>query len=130
METVFNFFDTTARAFGMDMNVSKAQLHALFCAPQTTIESSAGSQLSTIDPDTGHPYKFYKYLGVYFFTSEDPNELYSLLANNVRAFFDRLSPLNLTMTELTSLTNCQLIPTLLFRLLASTLPEDNIELLH
>ena len=130
MEMIFNFFDTTARAFGMDMNVSKTQLHALYGAPQTTIESSAGSQLSTIDPDTGQPYKFYKYLGVYFFTSEDPNELYSLLANNVRSFFDRLSPLNLTMTELTSLTNCQLIPTLLFRLLASTLPEDNIELLH
>ena len=59
MEMIFNFFDTTARAFGMDMNVSKTQLHALFGAPQTTIESSAGSQLSRIDPDTGQPYKYH-----------------------------------------------------------------------
>ena len=130
MEGIFNFFDTTARAFGMDMNVSETQLHALFGAPQTTIESSAGSQLSIIDPDTGQPYKFYKKLGVYFFTLVDPNKLYSLLANDMRAFFDRLSPFNLTMIELTSLTNCQLFPTLLFRLLASTLTEDTIEFLH
>ena len=64
METIFNFFDTTARALGMDMSVSRTQLHALFGAQQTTIESSAGSQLSTIDPDTGQPYKFYKDLSV------------------------------------------------------------------
>ena len=68
-EKIANFFDTTARAFGMDMNVSKPQLHAAFGPPQTTIESSACSQLSTIDPHTGQPYKFHRYLGVYFFTS-------------------------------------------------------------
>ena len=52
---IFHFFDSMVWAFGMDLNVSKTQLHALFDAPQTTIESPAGSRLSTIDPDTGQP---------------------------------------------------------------------------
>ena len=77
------------------------------------VRSTRGSSLSTIDVDTGALYTSYKYLGVYFFPNPAPapDEALQYLTNTTRAFFARLAPLNLTLSELTSPVNCQLIPT-------------------
>ena len=68
IEEILSFYDFKGRAWGLDINLSKRELHSMGKAPQTTITAPSGKRLSTIDPKTLAPRKVYKYLGVYLFT--------------------------------------------------------------
>ena len=58
VEMVFNFFYFKAKVLGMDMNMSKTQIHALNGVPQKVIYSTRGSIMSTIDQSTGKAVQF------------------------------------------------------------------------
>ena len=61
---VFNFFDGDVRLLGLDMNPTKSEVQALEGASHFHFTSTAGSLVSTLDPQ-GKPRDFYRYLGVY-----------------------------------------------------------------
>ena len=49
---ILSFYDSKGRAWGLDVNLSKTELHSMGKAPQTTITAPFGKSLSTIDPKT------------------------------------------------------------------------------
>ena len=99
IEEILSFYDSKGRAWGLDINESKTELHIMGKAPQTTITAPSGKSLSTIDPKTLAPRKVYKYLGVYLFTDPDPIRTYELAKSEITSFFTFLHPLNLTLSE-------------------------------
>ena len=105
------------------MNLSKAELHSMGSAPQTTITVPTGKQLSTMDPSTRAARKVYKYLGVYLFTDPHPALTYELAKCEITSFFAFLNALNLTLSEYVRLVNLQLVPTLQYRLMAHPLEQ-------
>ena len=76
IEEILSFYDPKRRAWGLDINLRKAELHSMGGAPQTTIRAPSGKRLSTIDPKTLAPRKVYKNLGVYLFTDPAPTLTY------------------------------------------------------
>ena len=120
IEEILSFYDSKGRAWGLDINLSKTELHSMGKAPQTTITAPSGKRLSTIDPKALAPRKVYKYLGVYLFTDPDPTLTYELAKSEITSFFTFLHPLNLTLCEYIRPVNLQLIPTLQYRLMAHT----------
>ena len=72
MEEILSFYDSKGRAWGLDINLSKTELHSMGKAPQTTTTAPSGKRLSTIDPKTLAPRKVYKYLGVSLFQTPTP----------------------------------------------------------
>ena len=89
-------------------NVTKSELHALNNAPHLTIRISSTTHFSTFDQH-GKPRQYYKYLGVFFYTSQQNQPMFLLLKNLVNSFFTNLLPLSLSHTELIKLSNIQLI---------------------
>ena len=79
--------------------------------------STSGSFVSTLDPQ-GKPRDFYRYLGVYLYTENQLSRVIEFISAEIRAYFNTLSLLGLTHTELIRLTNCQLVPILMYGLMA------------
>ena len=99
IEEILSVYDPKGRAWGLDINLSKTELHSMGKTPQTTITAPSGRKLSTIDPKTLAPRKVYKYLGVHLFTDPDPTLTYELAKSEITSFFTFLHPLNLTLSQ-------------------------------
>ena len=90
-----------------------------------SFRSAGGARVSTCHSD-GSPRDWYKYLGVYVYSSEPERRLDQFILNKIEGFFTTLSPLALTHSELIRLVNCQLIPILTYRLMAHNFPPEVI----
>ena len=77
----------------------------------------------------GKQRQYYKYLGVFFLTSQQNHQMFLLLKNLVNSFFTNLLPLSLSHTELIKLSNIQLIPILAYRLIYNSLPNKLLDTL-
>ena len=71
-----------------------------------------------------NPRTHYKYLGTYFFNKTQNKHMHSLLTNIISSFFHDLAPLPLSYTGLIKLSNSQLKPSLTYRLIYNSLPEN------
>ena len=105
IQNSLNYFDGSARDWGLDMNVSKTEVHANGTAPQKEFLTPRGSEFLTYNKNTGCPHTCYKYLGVYFFTCHQAKGLFHMLKAEIQSYFARLSPLPLTLSEKVRLTN-------------------------
>ena len=121
IQPILNFSDTVAREWGLDLNLSKTEIHAMGTAPPRTFTSPSGTPLSTTNQKTGQPHNCYKYLGVYIFTANHEAQTLALAKSEIRSFFTTLQPLRLTLSEYILLVNVQLIPILSYRLMAHPL---------
>ena len=130
IQDILSFYNSKGRAWGLDINVSKTELHSMGKAPQTTITAPPGKRLSTIDPKTLAPQKVYKHLGVHLFTDPDPTITYELAKSEITSFSTFLHPLNITLSEYIRLVNLQLIPTLQYRLMAHPLEQSQLHFLQ
>ena len=99
IEEILSFYDSKGRAWGLDINLSKTELHGMGKATQTTITAPTEKRLSTIDAKTVAPQKVYKYLGVYLFTDPDPTLTCDLAKSEITSFFTFLHPFKLTLSE-------------------------------
>ena len=126
IQQILNFFDTVAREWGLDLNLSKTQTHAMGTAPPKTFTSPSGTPLSTANQKTGQPHNCYKYLGVYIFTANHEAQTLALAKSEIRSFFTTLQPLRLTLSEYILLVNVQLIPILSYRLMAHPLALNEL----
>ena len=118
IQKILNFFDTVAREWGLDFNLSKTEIHAMGTAPPRTFTSPSGTPLSTTNQKTGLPHDCYKYLGVYIFTTNHAAQTLAFAKSKIRSFFTTLQPLRLTLSEYILLVNVQLIPILSYPLMA------------
>ena len=126
VQRVFEAIDGPARLLGHDMNVNKTELHLMRGAAHIDIHSQHGGRLSTRE-STGRPHAVYKYLGVYFYTTDHIEKVFAFLKADIESFFAHLAPSGLTASGLIQLTNKQLIPTVSYRLLASPLDDSQLE---
>ena len=126
IQQILNFFDTVAREWGLDLNLSKTEIHAMGTAPPRTFTSPSGTPLSTTNQKTGQPHNCYKYLGVYIFTANHDAQTLALAKSEIRSFFTTLQPLRLTLSEYILLVNIQLIPILSYRLMAHPLALNEL----
>ena len=129
IKKVYEAFDGPARELGLDMNITKTELHAVKGTGHTEIHSRHGGVLSTRKAD-GSPHQVYKYLGVYFYTSEHAYQVLQCVKSMINSFYAHLAPLQLTASELIMLTNKQLIPTVAYRLLAGPVPATQLHSLQ
>ena len=118
IQQILNFFDTVAREWGLDLNHSKTEIHAMGTAPPRTFTSPSGTPLSTSNRKTGQPHSCYKYLGVCIFTASHAAQTLALAKSEICSFFTTLQPLRLTLSEYVLLVKVQLIPLLCYRLMA------------
>ena len=88
---VFKFFDQEGRQLGLDMNISKMELHTMHGASPVTVITKSKASLSTYFSN-GTPHPHYKYLGVFFFTDPKPLLLYESLNN------EKISPSTVYLT--------------------------------
>ena len=110
-----NYLDGPARDWGLDMNVSKTEVHANGTAPGKEFLTPRGSEFLTYNKKTGRPHTCYKYLGVYLLTCHQAKGLFPMLKAEIQSYFARLSPLPLTLSEKVRLTKSQLVPALAYR---------------
>ena len=111
IQVVFEAFDGPARQLGLDMNVEKTELHMLRGSQHAVIQSAHGGRVSTRDA-AGKPHSVYKYLGVYFYTTDHATRVWEFKRAEINSFFAQLAPLQLKASELISLVNKQIIPTM------------------
>ena len=130
IQQILNFFDTVAREWGLDLNLSKTEIHAVGTAPPRTFTSPPGTPVSTINQKTGQPHSCYKYLGVYIFTANHAAQTRALAKSEIRSFFTTLQPLRLTLSEYVLLVNVKLIPIVSYRLMAHPLALNELEVLQ
>ena len=130
VQNSLNYFDGPARDWGLDMNVSKTEVHANGTAPQKEFLTPRGSEFHTYNKKTGRPHTCYKYLGVYFFTCHQAKGLFHMLKAEIQSYFARLSPLPLTLSEKVRLTNSQLVPALAYRFITHSLSPNQLEKLQ
>ena len=130
VQNSLNYFDGPARDWGLDMNVSKTEVHANGTAPQKEFLTPRGSEFHTYNKKTGRPHTCYKYLGVYLFTCHQAKGLFHMLKAEIQSYFARLSPLPLTLSEKVRLTNSQLVPALAYRLITHSLSPSQLEKLQ
>ena len=79
VQNSLNYFDGPARDWGLDMNVSKTEVHANGTAPQKEFLTPRCSEFHTYNKKTGRPHTCYKYLGVYLFTCHQAKGLFHML---------------------------------------------------
>ena len=127
IQNSLNYFDGPARDWGLDMNVSKAKVHANGTAPQEEFLTPRGSEFLTYNKKTGRPHTCYKYLGVYLFTCHQARGLFHMLKTEIQSYFARLSPLPSTLSEKVRLTNSQLVPALAYCLITHSLSPKQLE---
>ena len=130
IQQIWNFFDTVAREWGLDLNLSKTEIHAMGTAPPRTFTSPSGTPLLTTNQKTGQPHHCYKYLGVYIFTTNHAAQTLALAKSEIRSFFTTLQPLQLTLFGYVLLVNVQLIPILSYRLMAHPLALNELGILQ
>ena len=127
---ILNLFDTVARQWGLDRNLSKPEIHAMGTAPSRTFISPSGTALSTTNQKTGQPHNCYKYRGVYIFTINHTAQTLALAKSEVLSFFTTLQALRLTLSEYVVLVNVQLIPILSYRVVAHPLALNELGVLQ
>ena len=125
IQVVFEAFDGPARQLGLDMNVEKTELHMLRGSQHAVVQSVHGGRVSTRDT-AGRPHSVYKYLGVYFDTTDHATRVWEFVRAEINSFFAHLAPLQLTASELISLVNKQLIPTMAYRLMAGPITDAQL----
>ena len=130
IEEILSFYDSKGRVWGLDINLSKTELHSIGKAPQTTIRAPSGKRLSTINPRTLAPRKVYKYLGVYLFTDPQPSLTYELAKSEITSFALFYIHSKSPFSEYIRLVNLQLIPTLQYRLMAHPLEQSPLRSLQ
>ena len=121
IQQILNFFDTVAREWGLHLNLSKTEIHAMGTAPPRAVTSPSGTPLSTTNQKTGQPHSCYKYLGEYIFTTNHAAQTLAWAKSEIRSFFTTLQPLLLNLSEYVLLVNVQLIPILSYCLMAHPL---------
>ena len=89
------------------MNLTNSEVQALESAPHFGFTSFSGALVSTRDAQ-GNPRDLYKYLGVYFYTTDQLPKVTSFVLGEIRSYVHTLAPLMLTHSELIQLSNCQL----------------------
>ena len=77
---VFNFFDQEGRQLGLDMNISKTELHAMHGTSPVSVCTRSKASLSTHSPN-GTPHTYY---------NRNPLLLYELLNDEIISFFNSL----------------------------------------
>ena len=110
------------------MNVSKTEVGAVGNSPQRDFVTTSHNIFSTINPDTGRPRIFYKYLGVYVYTQDPSKQLTMALRAEIRAYFANIDPLLLTLSEKIWLVNRQLHPMIACRLFEHCLPVGTLNI--
>ena len=130
IQNSLNYFDGPARAWGLDMNVSKTKGHATGTAPKKDFLTPGGSEFLTYNKKTRRPHTCFKYLGVYLFTHHQAKGLFHMLKAEIQSYFARLSALPLTLSEKVRLTNSQLVPALPYRLITHSLSPDQLQKLQ
>ena len=130
IQNSLNYFDGPAREWGLNMNVSKTEVHANGTAPQKEFLTPRGSVFLTYNKKTGRPHTCYKYLGVYLFTCHQAAGLFDMLKAEIQSYSARRSPLPLTLSEKVRLTNSQLVPALTYRLITHSLSPNQLEKLQ
>ena len=128
IQSTLNFFNHDARVWGLDMNVSKTEVQAIGNSPQRDSVTTSHNIFSTINPDTGRPLNFYKYLGVYLYTQHQSKHLTSALRAEIRAYFANIDPSTLTLSENIRVVNKQLHLMIAYRLLGHCLPVETLNL--
>ena len=126
LHTILHFLFHTGPKYGLLFNQEKSELHAVNNTPHVTICISTHIYFSTHDK-TGNPRTHYKYLGTYSFNKTQNKHMRSLLSNTISSFCHDLAPLPLSYTKLTKLSNSQLIPSLTYRLIYDSLPENLLD---
>ena len=101
-------------------------MQAINNAFHLTIRISATIHFSTFDQHN-KPHQYYKYLGVFFFFTQQNKHMFLLLKNLITSFYTNLLPLSLSHTELIKLSNIQLIPILAYRLIDNSLPNNLLD---
>ena len=125
IKTVYEAFDGPARLLGLDMNLAKTEVHAVRGVGHRVVHSCHRGNISTRDQN-GSPHQVYKYLGVYFYTSDHSTRVYDFIRAEINAFYARLAPLDRTSSELFMLTNKQLLAMVAYRLLAGPVPDKQL----
>ena len=125
IQNSLNYFDGPARAWGLDMNVSKRKSTLMAQPPKKDFLTPGGFEFLTYNKKTRRPHTCYKYLGVYLFTHHQAKGLFHMLKADIQSYFARLSPLPLTLREKVRLTNSQLVPALTYCLITHSLPPTN-----
>jgi len=82
--------------------------------------------MTTFIPGTLIPRTAYKYLGVWIFNSSPADGLMDYLKRKITSYFTQLSALPLAPGEIIILINRQLIPIILYRMLAHPLNETQL----
>ena len=126
LHKVLHFLFVQGPRYGLSFNTTKSELHALNNATHITIRIGPTQHFSTFTDD-GDPRAFYKYLGTYFFNKQQNPSMLQLLLNTIHAFFASISTLPLTHNEVIKLSNIQLIPTLTYRLIYNSLPQQDLD---
>ena len=102
---MFHDFISSVAAYGIQINVSKSELHAYSNAPHFTYVSPNGETLSTLN-SLNEPRNHYKYPGVPFFANPSPQQLQDLLLiAEINTFSQNLFLLPLMILEAVKLTN-------------------------
>ena len=127
IQNSLNYFDGPVRDWGLDMNVSKTEVHANGTASQKEFSTPRDSEFLTYNKKTGRPHTCYKYLGAYLFTCHQAKGLFHTLKGEIQSYFARLSPLPLTLSEKVRLTNSQLVAALAYRLITHSLSPNQLE---
>ena len=126
LHKILHFLFTEGPPYALSFNATKSELHALNNAPHVTIRISSSTHFSNFD-NSGNPRSFYKYLSTYSFIQRQNTQMYQLLRNTINSFFTNLSTLPLTHNKIIKLSNIQLIPTLTYRLIYNSLPQDKLD---
>ena len=130
IQNSLNYVDGPARAWGLDMNVSKTEVHANGTALQKVFLTPRGSEFLPYNKKIRRPHTCYQYLGVYLFTHHQAKDLFHMLKAEIQSYFARHSPLPLTLSEKVRLTNSQLVPAFAYRLINHSLSPDQLEKLQ
>ena len=128
-QAAFEAMIKKATPFGLTINVSKSEIHAWGNAPHASIfvrhDRKKKITLSTYTPG-GEPHTYYKYLGVFFFTSYSSQIMLAHYLAVVDSFCASLPDMLFSPNEATRLVNTQLVPKLAFRMTAHCLGHDQV----
>ena len=78
----------------------------------------------------GRPHRYYKYLGVFFFTNYSANIMKEHFLSVIDSYFSSLPSMLFSPKEGVRLINYQLIPKLAYRMTAHCLPRSTVEALQ
>ena len=123
---------TEAKPYGLIINMKKSELHAWGNAPQATLtflHQGVRHRLSSLDKE-GRPHKYYKYLGVFFFTDYSAHVMKDHFLSIIDSYFSSLPNMLFSPKEAVRLINSQLIPKLAYRMTMHCLSFEVVDLLQ